>query len=1198
MKKGVNAVLVGIVVLSCLQFCICADTTSFEDGADCAVAALDFPYFEACVYLSIPIDCYQSVVTVNVSGMAADRDPPVYPKGVILSINNSSIWAFNNTGYGALGRQDEFSTGSNESKTVIGTDGGKDKSFIKIPSGSTIQSANLEMKCIPQLAVKDLFNYTSQDSDSRAGSTVSDAGDVNGDGYDDIIVGLKNSLCTAYIFYGGININSTPDLVLSFDDPTQSSVFSVSGAGDVNNDGFDDVIIGNSYGMHEDIRTGRAKFFMGGNPMDNISDVEFYGSGSGDHFGTSVSGAGDVNGDGFDDIIIGADENNSGGKNAGAAYLYFGGQQMDANEDIKFTGTSTGTMGDLLGCSVSKAGDMNNDGYDEVIVGAYGRKDMTNGPGAANIYFGGSHMDNVSDVTLFGLVNNDFFGTSVSDAGDVNNDGYDDVIVGAYASMPGRCYLFLGAQPIDNVPDVIFQGATNFEKFGTQVSSAGDVNNDGFADVLVGAPPFKIDGVPSGRCYLYYGGILIDTKEDLTFDGEPEEYLGTSISSAGDVNGDGYGDIIIGGPRNDAGGIDAGKAYIYSPSSNSGVLNPAIMIGSSRILNRTGYFNGTATSDDFSDTLNDYLYKAVISGTDSFGISYVNLQLNISTGNGGTITLKNLNITYAYKATTNNFAHDLNRYLVAHQSDKDINGTIRVPIIIRSQSAGRVMLSGLQTIRASAPVQIQEIGTLELDEDMAVVPFLDLYQYFRDNVDSNANLSFSIASSTNSTTIRLWITAKRYLSVDAMTGGANDNWTGTVEAVVVCANSWGASTRSNQFTIQIKNVNDPPVIISTPGTRALAGIQYNYNITAIDGDNDPLRFSLAEAPANMTLGPDNGFIQWMPAARGNHTVSINVTDGNATTQQNYTIEVPNKAPKITSAPPLTATTGVEYRYQPTARDDNLDELRFSLSTSAAGVSLEAGTGAITWTPRNIGNFDFTVTVSDGITTEDQKFTVHVVQGNRLPHFNSTPITSATVDFPYVYNTMASDPDGDDLTFTLPTCPSGMAVDPATGKISWIPSIPGNFSVVLKISDGRGGEATQEFTITVQNRTRPIIDFKTPSEGQKVRGKLTVTGTTTRGTLDIVKVQLRVDSGEWLDAAGNSTWTYSLDTTKLKDGRHTFQARAFDGKDYSDIVKRTVIVDNAKPAAKGFIPGFDGTLVATAISVMALAFVRRKRGGSQ
>ena len=174
----------------------------------------------------------------------------------------------------------------------------------------------------------------------------------------------------------------------------------------------------------------------------------------------------------------------------------------------------------------------------------------------------------------------------------------------------------------------------------------------------------------------------------------------------------------------------------------------------------------------------------------------------------------------------------------------------------------------------------------------------------------------------------------------------------------------------------------------------------------------------------------------------------------------------------------------------------------------------------------------------------------------------------------------------------------MAINASTGNIAWTPALAGRFPVKLKVSDGKGGEAVQEFTITVANRTRPVLEIKTPSEGQKVKGKLTVTGATTKGSLDIVKVQLRVDSGDWLDTAGNSSWTYTLDTTKFKDGKHTIQARAFDGMDYSDIVNRTVMVDNSKPASKGFIPGFNGTLALIGVSAGLIIRLFKKRNGDQ
>ncbi|MCY7362767.1 MAG: integrin alpha, partial [Ignavibacteria bacterium] len=151
---------------------------------------------------------------------------------------------------------------------------------------------------------------------------------------------------------------------------------------------------------------------------DAMQQNTFTGVVAGDNYGRSVASAGDVNGDGFDDVIIGAPNNNAGGINAGRAYIYFGGTIINTDVDVILTGAG---VINYLGTSVSSAGDVNGDGYDDVIVGANGYNTFT---GRAYIYYGGASMNSVVDVTMTGQFTNNEFGKSVSGAGDVNGDGF------------------------------------------------------------------------------------------------------------------------------------------------------------------------------------------------------------------------------------------------------------------------------------------------------------------------------------------------------------------------------------------------------------------------------------------------------------------------------------------------------------------------------------------------------------------------------------------------------------------------------------------------------------------------------------------------------------------------------------------------------------------------------------------------------
>jgi hypothetical protein len=337
----------------------------------------------------------------------------------------------------------------------------------------------------------------------------------------------------------------------------------------VNHDGFSDVIISAYMNSGGGTLAGRAYLYFGGANMNNIPDVIFTGETSFNYFGNSVASAGDVNHDGFADVIIGAEDNSAAGFQAGRAYIYFGEANMDNSADVIFTGEA-GL--DNFGHCVSSAGDVNHDGFSDVIVGAYLNDGGGSDAGRAYLYFGGASMDNVADVIFTGEASLGRFGTGVSSAGDVNHDGFSDVIVGASlgGNAAGRAYLYLGGARMDNIADIILNGEASGGAFGTSVSAAGDVNHDGFSDVIIGAYWNNAGGFNAGRAYLYFGGTRMDNIADVIFTGEASsDLLGLSVSSAGDVNYDGFSDVIIGACGNSAVGFEMGRAYVYAGSART-----------------------------------------------------------------------------------------------------------------------------------------------------------------------------------------------------------------------------------------------------------------------------------------------------------------------------------------------------------------------------------------------------------------------------------------------------------------------------------------------------------------------------------------------------------------------------------------------------------------------------------------------------
>ena len=400
------------------------------------------------------------------------------------------------------------------------------------------------------------------------GCSVASAGDVNGDGYADVIVGAYQSgpagkaTGRAYIYFGGLRQQNRPDVILTGEAAGDAFGVCVASAGDVNKDGYADVIVGAYQNDARGANAGRAYVYFGGPKPHDRPDLVLNGEAAGDAFGYAVASAGDVNKDGYADIIVGAYENSARGAGAGRAYVYFGGPHPDNVPDVVLSGEAAG---DRFGISVAGAGDVNGDGYADVIVGAYQNDAGGNDAGRAYVFYGGTHMDDRADLAFTGAAAGDSFGFSVAGAGDVNHDGFADVIVGAYHSSAGgkdagRAYVYYGGTNPSEKAAIVLTGEAAGDAFGYAVDGIGDANGDGFADVAVGAYGNDAGGSAAGRAYVFFGGASPHTTPDFTVTGEATlDNLGFAVSGAGDVDGDGYADLVVGAPYADG---DAGRAYL------------------------------------------------------------------------------------------------------------------------------------------------------------------------------------------------------------------------------------------------------------------------------------------------------------------------------------------------------------------------------------------------------------------------------------------------------------------------------------------------------------------------------------------------------------------------------------------------------------------------------------------------------------
>ncbi|MBE7381225.1 MAG: FG-GAP repeat protein [Leptolyngbya sp. SIO1E4] len=440
-------------------------------------------------------------------------------------------------------------------------------------------------------------------------------------------------------------LDGSNGFVLNGTDADNISIFSVSDAGDVNGDGIDDLIIGASFANpNGNYSAGESYVVFGSNQgfsdslelsdLDGNNGFALNGIDGSDFSGGSVSAAGDINGDGIDDLIIGArfaDPN--GNSAAGESYVVFGSDQgFSASLELSALDGSNGFVingidaDDFSGFSVSGAGDINGDGIDDLIIGAVSADPNGNySAGESYVVFGSKQgfsaslelatLDGSNGFVINGIDTYDRSGRSASGAGDINGDGIDDLIVGAFGADlnsnygAGESYVVFGSDQgfsaslelsdLDGSNGFVLKGIDGGDNSGLSVSGAGDINGDGIDDLIIGAPFADLNSnYSAGESYVVFGSDQgfsaslelsdLDGSNGFVINGiDANDLSGRSVSGAGDINGDGIDDLIIGATGADTNdNDDTGESYVvFGRRSN---------VDEARLVNgllATGYVN-------------------------------------------------------------------------------------------------------------------------------------------------------------------------------------------------------------------------------------------------------------------------------------------------------------------------------------------------------------------------------------------------------------------------------------------------------------------------------------------------------------------------------------------------------------------------------------------------------------------------------
>lgn len=915
-------------------------------------------------------------------------------------------------------------------------------------------------------------SFNGEVTEDRAGYSVCGAGDVNGDGFDDILIGAPynkekgDGRGQTYLIFGKPN-GWFKNFHLSKADASfygelngDYSGMEISSAGDVNCDGFDDILISSYYNEEGGFKSGQIYLILGkadGWNMDtplSSADASFIGEFEEDQAGRSISSAGDVNGDGFDDILIGAPYNDNGKIDAGQTYLILG-KENGWKKDIILSSADASFLGenftDVSGFEISGVGDVNGDGFDDFMIGAHRNDGGNTDAGKTYLIFGmksGWGMDfNLSNAnaSFIGENADDLSGISLS-GGDFNGDGLSDIIIGAYTndeggSNAGQSYLIFGRENnwSRNInlaySSASFIGEHPDDLLGRFCSLSGDVNDDGYDDIIISSYRNDELGSDTGKSYLILGNSsdgIMDipiSSANASFIGENAgDYFGYSVSSAGDVNGDGYDDILIGANMNDDGGTRSGKTYIifYKKNPAPEIINQNILVA-------------------YEDELYSVLYTASDSETPE--------------------ELLKWNMT----ANAEWLDFNISTQILSGLPTNDDVGSYWVNITVTDERNG-INWTNFTLVVENTNDPPEIINICHNQTAVEDVPYSTKYD--SEDIDPVGDIL-----RWNLTTDAEW------LKIDPISGylnGTPRNEDVGQYWVNITISDGNNGTDWIKFMIKVNNTNDAPEILTVNNNTALEDILYSVKYDAIDIDptNDTLTWRFSTNSDWLEFDPSNGYLNGIPGNDdvGSYWVDLSVSDGNnGVDRTNFTLNVVNvnDPPLIINDDIFVALEDIEYYNQYTAIDIDPtgDELTWALSSNAEWLEFDEITSTLSGIPTNddVGFFWVNITVSDDKGNMSwRNFTLEVQNTNDPPEISHGTIHDAVEGEIYnlQYFITDIDPTGDTLNFDFKSNAEWISFDDKVWNLSGVPGNgdAGVYWANLTVKDDKGGITYSNITI--------------------------------------------------------------------------------------------------------------------------------------